>query len=59
MRVLAEMKRVLKPGGVILGYDIFPVTNEAARAFGQLGITEIQYLSGSLLRVLQAQTSAT
>jgi ubiquinone/menaquinone biosynthesis C-methylase UbiE len=58
-RVLAEMKRVLKPGGVILVYDMFPVTNEATRTLGQLGVTEIQYLSGSLLRVLRAQTTAT
>lgn len=57
-RVLAEMKRVLKPGGVILVYDMFPVVNEAARRFRQLGITEIQHLCGSLLRVLRAQTTA-
>jgi len=55
-RVLAEMERVLKPGGVILAYDMFPVTNEAAGTLRHLGVTEIEYLSGLLLRVLRART---
>ena len=41
MCVLAEMKRVLEPGRVILIYDMFPVLNEAARTFRQLGVTEV------------------
>lgn len=56
-RVLAEMKRVLKPGGVILVYDMFPVVNEAARRGRRLGIAEIQHHGGLLLRVLRAQTT--
>ena len=57
-RVLAEMTRVLKPGGAILVYDMFPVTNEVVRTLRQLGVTEIRYLSGSLLRVLRVLTTA-
>lgn len=51
------MKRVLKPGGVILVYDMFPVVNEAARRGRRLGIAEIQHHGGLLLRVLRAQTT--
>jgi ubiquinone/menaquinone biosynthesis C-methylase UbiE len=54
--VLAEIRRVLKPGGVILIYDMFPIINEAAGIFRQLGLTDVQHMSGSLLRVLRAQT---
>jgi hypothetical protein len=38
---------------------MFPVTTEAARTLRQFGVTEMQYLSGSLLRVLRAQITAT
>ena len=58
-RVLVEIKRVVKPGGVILVYDMFPIVNEAARMLRQLGITEIRHLTGSLLPVLRAQANAT
>jgi ubiquinone/menaquinone biosynthesis C-methylase UbiE len=53
-QVLTEMKRVLKPGGMILIYDLSPATTVAARILCELGVKDIEILSGRLLRVLRA-----
>jgi ubiquinone/menaquinone biosynthesis C-methylase UbiE len=54
-QVATEMKRVLKPGGVILLYDLFPATIVASRVLRELGMKDIQDLSGGPLRVVRAQ----
>jgi arsenite methyltransferase len=53
-QVVAEMKRVLKPGGVIALYDLFPATIIASRVLRELGMKNIQNSSGRLLRVLRS-----
>jgi SAM-dependent methyltransferase len=53
-QVVTEMKRVLKPGGVILIYDLFPATTLATRVLRQFGLKKFQMLSGGLLHVLRA-----
>lgn len=54
-RVVTEMKRVLKPGGVIVLYDLLPTTTIASRVLQELGMKNVRNLSGSLLRVLRAE----
>ncbi len=49
-----EMKRVLKPGGVIVLYDLFPATITASRVLRELSMKNIQNLSARLLRVLRS-----
>lgn len=53
-QVIAEMKRVLKPGGVVVIYDLFPATTVAARALREQEMKDIQNLGGGLLRILRA-----
>lgn len=55
-QVVREMKRVLKPGGVILLYDLFPATAVAARAMRELGIRDIEILNAGVLPVLRARS---
>ncbi len=52
-QVVKEMKRVLKPGGVILLYDLFPATAIASRLFRELGMKSVRMLSGGVLRVIR------
>lgn len=54
-QVVREMKRVLKPGGVILLYDLFPATAVASRLLRDLGMMNVQKLSSGLLPVVRAQ----
>lgn len=54
-QVVTEMKRVLKPGGVIVLYDLFPATTIASRVLQELGMKNVQNLSRGLLRVLRAE----
>lgn len=51
---VAEMTRVLKPGGDIVLYDLFLATIIASRVLRELGMKNIQNLSGRLLRVLRS-----
>lgn len=53
-QVAAEMKRVLKPGGAILIYDLYPATAIAERTLRELGFKDIEILKGRILRVLRA-----
>lgn len=54
-QVVAEMKRVLKPNGVILLYDLFPATAIASRVLRELGAKDVRSLGGGVLRVLRAE----
>ena len=51
----SEMMRVLKPGGVILIYDILPIANGVAHTLRNLGASDIRRLSGLLVRTLRIQ----
>jgi arsenite methyltransferase len=53
-QVVKEMVRVLKPGGSILFYDIFPIISGASHDLQHLGITRIQRLGGHLIQILRA-----
>lgn len=54
-QVLSEMKRVLKYGGVILIYDVYPAATVATRTLCELGVQDVDVLSGGILRVLRAR----
>ena len=49
-RALQEMMRVLKPGGTILLYDMFPMVNQAENVMRPRGFGHIQPMGGILLR---------
>ncbi|MDE3188997.1 MAG: class I SAM-dependent methyltransferase, partial [Acidobacteriota bacterium] len=53
-QVVSEMKRVLKPGGTIVIYDLFAITSSVAQVLRELGMNNIQHLNTSLLRILRA-----
>jgi len=53
----AEMLRVLKPGGVILIYDILPIASGAAKTLRGLGASDVRRLSGGFMRTLRIQKS--
>lgn len=50
-----EMLRVLKPGGVILIYDILPIAVGAAHTLLGLGASEAHGLSGIFMRTVRIQ----
>lgn len=52
---LAKMMRVLRPGGAIVIYDVWPVARHAAAALREFGATDIDHLSGTLMPVLRAR----
>ncbi len=54
-QVVREMKRVLRPGGVILLYDLFPATAIASRILRELGMNRVQMLTSGVLRVVRAE----
>jgi arsenite methyltransferase len=54
-RAVREMMRVLKPGGTVLLYDMFPITNHAEAVMRQKGLTHIQHQGGFLMQVISAQ----
>jgi ubiquinone/menaquinone biosynthesis C-methylase UbiE len=58
-RALTKIKRVLKPSGVILIYDMLPITSEAARSLRELGIRDIQRIRGQRLRILLGAKTST
>jgi len=51
-QTVAEMVRVLKPGGTILLYDFFPMINQAAGIMRQQGAMQTRRLGGVALVVL-------
>jgi SAM-dependent methyltransferase len=53
-QVLQEMVRVLKPGGTILLYDVWPLIGGAARQLRALGLGSIDR-SGRIMAVLSAK----
>ncbi len=53
-QALQEMIRVLKPGGVILLYDMFPMIGQAAAAMRQHGFSRVKKLRGLAMVVLSA-----
>ncbi len=53
-RVIAEMSRVLKPGGTILLYDMFPVIRGAREQLQTARNIQIDHASGILMTVLCA-----
>lgn len=48
-QVVSEMKRVLKPGGVILIYDVYPATAVGGPTLRELGIQDVEILSGGIV----------
>jgi arsenite methyltransferase len=54
-RAVQEMMRVLKPGGTVLLYDMFPITNHAEAVMRQNGWTHIQRRGGFVMRVMSAK----
>lgn len=52
---VTEMRRVLRPGGVILIYDLSPATNIAMQVLRELGLNDIEILSGRILRIIRAR----
>jgi arsenite methyltransferase len=54
-QALTEMARVLKPGGAILLYDMFPMIGQAASVMHQRSFKRIEGLGGLFLRVLYAR----
>lgn len=54
-QALQEMTRVLKPGGAILLYDMFPMINQAENVLHQNGVTQIQRIDGLVMRVIRAR----
>jgi arsenite methyltransferase len=57
-QAVKEMVRVLKPGGTILLYDIFPIIGGAVHDLRHLGVTRVQRLDGHLIQILQAHKTA-
>lgn len=51
-RAFQEMTRVLKTDGIILLYDMFPMTNQAEAVMRQHGLTHIQHLDGWVMKVI-------
>jgi arsenite methyltransferase len=56
-QVVKEMVRVLKPGGIILLYDAFPVIGGAKHDLHHLGL-KFQRLDGHFIQTLKAQKPA-
>ena len=54
-RVIAEMSRVLKPGGTILLYDMFPIITGAREQLQTARNIQIDHASGILMNVLCAR----
>jgi ubiquinone/menaquinone biosynthesis C-methylase UbiE len=55
-QVLREMARVLKPGGLLLLYEAWPLIAAAARQLRASGLTSIER-SGGLMALLSARRS--
>lgn len=53
-QALQEMIRVLKPGGMILLYDMFPIIGQAAAMMRQHGLKQVKRIDGLALTVLSA-----
>jgi arsenite methyltransferase len=53
-QALHEMIRVLKPGGVILFYDMFPMIAQAAAVMRRNRLSQVRRLSGLAMVVLSA-----
>jgi len=53
-QALQEMIRVLKPGGVILLYDMFPMISQAAAIMRQNGLSQVKKRRGLAIVVLSA-----
>jgi arsenite methyltransferase len=53
-QALQEMIRVLKPGGVILLYDMFPMIGQAAAVLRQHRFSQVKKISGLAMLVLSA-----
>jgi ubiquinone/menaquinone biosynthesis C-methylase UbiE len=54
VKTIQEMARVLKPGGTILLYDLFPFSNSATKIFQQRGF-KVEHLKGLAIRTLKAE----
>jgi SAM-dependent methyltransferase len=54
-QAVREMLRVLKPGGMIVLYDMFPMINQASTVMKQSGLTQIKRLGGFPIVVLSAK----
>ncbi|MEO8609092.1 MAG: class I SAM-dependent methyltransferase [Chloroflexota bacterium] len=54
VKTIQEMTRVLKPGGTILLYDLFPFSNAATTIFQQRGF-KVEHLKGLAIRTLKAE----
>lgn len=57
-RAAGEMMRVLRPGGTIVIYDIFPIANAAVATLRDLGASDVQRLNGFLLRTIRVRKPA-
>jgi SAM-dependent methyltransferase len=55
-RVLAEMARVLKPGGTLLLYDVAPLIGSAAETLRRHGLGQVER-TGRVMAVLSARRS--
>lgn len=53
-KVLQEMIRVLKPGGIILLYDMFPIIGQAAAVLRRQRVSQVKKISGLAMVVLSA-----
>jgi ubiquinone/menaquinone biosynthesis C-methylase UbiE len=54
-RAVREMMRVLKPNGVILLYDMFPMINQSTSVMRQHGWKRIQPMGGLVMKVIAAR----